>query len=372
MYPFGSLGTVAQPFNQELKSVTIRFASADDAGAWDRFVETHPRATPYHRFAWRKSVENAYGHDCFYLIAEDKRGQISGVLPTAKIKPLFLSGKLCALPYCDVGEVLASDNTTAKALIENSIRIADDHGLSGIEHRASASPITEFDEQRYDGHKTRMLLDLPNSSELLMQSFKSKHRSQIRKAIKNGLTIRLGRDADLIEHFYRVFSRNMHMLGSPVHSKQWFRQIHQNYSDNMVISTVWLEGTVVGAGIILLNGNLASIPWASTVQQYNRLAPNMLLYWSLLEYASDNGFSTFDFGRSSVGEGTYKFKQQWGAQPLPLDWQNFDSQGHARNDTSVASGGKGRLRLLAETIWRQLPHGASVLIGPRIRKYISL
>lgn len=38
----------------------------------------------------------------------------------------------------------------------------------------------------------------------------------------------------------------------------------------------------------------------------------MLIHWTFLARAADHGFSRFDFGRSSVGEGTYKFKEQWG------------------------------------------------------------
>ena len=45
-----------------------------------------------------------------------------------------------------------------------------------------------------------------------------------------------------------------------------------------------------------------------------------------IESDSATGFQKyafFDFGRSSEGEGTYKFKKQWGAKPTPLVW--YDS-----------------------------------------------
>jgi len=34
----------------------------------------------------------------------------------------------------------------------------------------------------------------------------------------------------------------------------------------------------------------------------------MLLYLRILEFACDNGYRVFDFGRSTKGEGTYKFQ----------------------------------------------------------------
>ena len=67
-------------------------------------------------------------------------------------------------------------------------------------------------------------------------------------------------------------------------------------------------------------------PWASSLRQYSKYSPNMLLYWKMLEFACDNGFNYFDFGRSSLDEGTYKFKKQWGASPVPLPWQYISLQ----------------------------------------------
>jgi hypothetical protein len=46
----------------------------------------------------------------------------------------------------------------------------------------------------------------------------------------------------------------------------------------------------------------------------------MLLYSAVLEFACREGFKEFDFGRSSVDSGTYRFKLQWGAHPRQLYW----------------------------------------------------
>ena len=171
-------------------------------------------------------------------------------------------------------------------------------------------------------YKVRMFLNLPDSSEALMKSFKSKLRSQIRKAEKNGLTFAWGNYEDL-DDYYAVFSENMRDLGSPVHSQKWFDAILHNFGANARLGKVTFQGVTVGSCIILTTRNKVAIPWASTLRQYNNLAPNMLLYWNVLKYSCDIGFKMFDFGRSSVGEGTYKFKTQWGAQAIPLTWYSM-------------------------------------------------
>ena len=49
-------------------------------------------------------------------------------------------------------------------------------------------------------------------------------------------------------------------------------------------------------------------------------------YASILEDAGicmPKWFSYFDFGRSSPNKGTFKFKEQWGAEPHALNWMLY-------------------------------------------------
>ena len=213
-----------------------------------------------------------------------------------------------------------------------------------------------------------MILALPASADELFDSFKAKLRSQVRKASKNGLEFHAGRSRSDLEKFYAVFSRNMRDLGSPVHSFAWFEAIRSLYGDNILVAVVSMGGKPVGAGILLRAGVRVAVPWASTLREFNRLAPNMLLYWKLLEYATTAGCSEFDFGRSTYNEGTYRFKRQWGAAPVALSWVSIAADGEVQKTASTS----GAARTLAESAWRRLPIPIANFAGPRIRKYIAL
>jgi len=347
----------------------IKIATNKDQESWDNFVSNHPEASPYHRFAWKIAIESSYSHKCYYLIAEDSDGNIAGVLPTVLIKPPIASAQLCSLPFCDRGEALFINQDAEQALVDKANDIAVTHHAI-YEYRASQRINVGDNKEISNGSKVRMLLELPETSELLMSSFKAKLRSQIRKAEKNGLTFEVGRERKLIDEFYHVFTINMKDLGSPTHSKKWFEQILENYRQNMIISIVRYNDIAVGAGIVLLNGKVATIPWASTKREFNKLAPNMLLYWSLLEYSTDQGYQEFDFGRSSFGEGTFKFKRQWGAQAVPLDWQTYENKQLLSQQSHSSQ--KSNIRSAIENIWCRLPLPMTVAVGSRIRKYISL
>jgi CelD/BcsL family acetyltransferase involved in cellulose biosynthesis len=123
---------------------------------------------------------------------------------------------------------------------------------------------------------------------------------------------------------------------------------------------------------VLLCGENAVIPWASTLAEYNSLAPNMLLYWTIQSHLCETGARQFDFGRSTFGEGTYKFKKQWGALPVALDWREWDAQGVPERAAPVAKGGGSSLRPLVESVWQRLPLVVANGLGGRLRRYITL
>ncbi len=349
--------------------MNVRFAGQQDKRAWDAYINRHPNAAPYSLYAWKEAVEEAYGHNGCYLLAEEGT-KILGVLPLVQFHVPFRSHNLISLPYCDVGDVLAETPEIRRFLIKEALVLAGRRKIGRVDIRSSAKNLIDTDlgwHVSVQSDKVRMLLDLPGSSEELWQGFKSKLRSQIKKAEKNGLSFRWGTRAD-ISDFYRVFSRNMHALGSPVHSKKWIESVYKFYGGNARIGLVYKDTVPVGCGMILWAGKRVSIPWASTLREFNRLSPNMLLYWNFLQFAADAGKQLFDFGRSTPGEGTFRFKKQWGATPEPLYWHCLTKVERDQERGKYGASRRDRFALL----WSKMPLFVANALGPKIRRFISL
>lgn len=356
----------------ESVSIDIRVESSQTLNrtAWDAFVSSHESATPYHLSAWMIGIDRAYDHQSYAVMAY-RGSRLCGVLPLTHIRRPVGRGSLVSLPFCDIGGVLADDKAVDHALTEAARKLAADCGLSGFELRRLGDAVSDNDMTTV--FKVSMRRALPADSETLFGQFRTKLRSQIRKAEKNGLTGKVVPDVSALDAFYPMFVENMRRLGSPVHGKAWFRELLGAYGDRFRIGLVYYGEQVVGGGIVLLNGRSACIPWASTLPEYNRLAPNMLLYWQLLSHVCDSGVDWFDFGRSTPEEGTYRFKKQWGAEPFQLDWQQWTLDGLDETGQNAApSRIAGWLRELLERGWRQMPLSVTQWLGPRIRKYISL
>ena len=355
---------------QLIAGLQIRIANIDDQHIWDAYALSHPLATPYHKFAWVQTVEEAYLHKSVSLIATINQ-QVVGLLPCVKMQNPVGKIIFCSLPFCDLGFVLADNQDIATAIKQHAVLIMQEAGGRAFEYRDSQSTsATQQDIAITDPWiKVRMVLPLPASADALMDGFKSKLRSQIRKSEKNGLTCNIGQSAQSVADFYAIFAKNMRKLGSPVHSQYWFQCLIKNYAEDVYLAIVYKQTIPVGAGLIIKNGDKVAIPWASTDADYNHLAPNMMLYWSLLKQACELGCQQFDFGRSTYGEGTFKFKQQWGAEPVPLLWSDLQA---GPSETSVTPGHTSHLRKLVEGIWSRLPLGVTTSLGPKIRKHISL
>lgn len=335
----------------------------------DSYLKKSGEAGPYHYIEWLEAVEKAYQHQS-RVIAAYRNNEVCGVLPLVRIKPPFIAPQLISLPFCDYGGPVADDNKIREQLLSAAKDLKTREGMNSVEVRVR-DPAEESDNW-ITGEKVRMILSLPGSSQALFTSFKPKLRSQIRKAEKNGLACSIGMEEELLRRFYSVFCDNMRRLGSPVHSLSFFQALREAYGPRMVVAVVDLDGLPVGAGIVLLGNEEACIPWASTLSEYNHLAPNMLLYWRLLEWVSDRGTKTFDFGRSSFGEGTFRFKKQWGAEPAALRWYRLGDAPHFDNALVVPTDLKSRIRQSIVAGWQCLPLDLANWLGPKIRRYISL
>lgn len=353
-----------------MDDVKIKVASFNDKDAWDAYVDSRSGISPYCYFAWRQAVEKAYGHKGLYLIAY-KDNLVVGVLPLICFRYPFSRFRYYSLPYCDVGGVYAESSQISTLLVNEALRtLRKKRGVlleirSGQDMRCNSE--IQLNQPTVSEDKVRMLLQLPGSSDLLWSGFKSKLRSQIRKAEKNGLVFSWGTVSQL-DDFYQVFTRNMHELGSPVHSKLWFEMVLESFAENARLGLVYNGEVAVGGAVILITGNSVSIPWASTLRDYNKLSPNMLLYWNLLQYAADNGKEVFDFGRSTLGEGTYRFKKQWGAEPEPLYWYTLGNSKDQRKTFITKSDNRKMLAVL----WGKMPMPLTGYLGPRLRRYIPL
>jgi FemAB-related protein (PEP-CTERM system-associated) len=331
-----------------------------DSKAIDNYVLQRESASLYHLYSWKSIIENCFGNKALYLISRNREGCINGVLPFVHIKSVLFGNYFVSMPYFNYGGVLGDDAETKERLISEAIEIA--RKLKGTHIEFRQNELLE-NGMRYKASKVSMRIALPKEPEDLWKAIPSKLRSQIRRPEKEGMQTRIG-GIDELDGFYDVFSRNMRDLGTPVYPKAFFRHILKNFPDTSWIGSVYYDSVPVASGFMIGFKETMEIPWASSLKKYNKLSPNMLLYWSCLKFSVERGYRSFDFGRSTPGGGTYHFKEQWGAKPFPLYWYYW-----MKDDVDIPELNPSNPKYkTAIAVWRRLPLAIANRIGPYIVK----
>jgi FemAB-related protein (PEP-CTERM system-associated) len=331
----------------------------NETDEWNEYALGHPASSIYHRAEWRKLIEETFGHSSYYCIARNSNGDIVGILPMIRLTSLLFGDFMVSVPYFNYGGPLGDNADIEKSLISFAGQLASTLGVSHIEYRDDVPR----DDMPCRSEKVNMVLSLPENEQLLWESFSSKLRSQIRRSQRENPQLLFG-EAELLDDFYNVFSRNMRDLGTPVYGKYFFRNILTTFPGDFRIIVVKLGNRPVAAGFLALSGGCMEIPWASTIRDVNHLSINMLLYWEALKYAIAHGCSSFDFGRSTLDSGTYRFKKQWGALPQQLYWHYWLG---SHNEMPALQPSNPKYKLLIK-LWKLLPLAIANRLGPMIVK----
>ena len=278
--------------------------------------------------------------------------------------PLF-GTSLTSMPFLDYGGICADDTVAALRLYEAAQSMAQTEGAKTLElrHRQAGDFTLPLHSSKVN--KVSMILDLVSPSSEMWNRLDPKVRNQVRKAAKSGLTVGWEGESGLND-FYEVFAANMRDLGSPVHSRAFFRSIMKHFPKSAQFILVRKGGHTIAGGLSLGFKEMLCLPWASSLRECRSLCPNTLLYWEAIRWGCDNGYHQFDFGRSTQNSGSHRFKQQWGATEAQLHWQS--SEGSTPSNTLQAEGTRYKW---AMNLWKYLPLSITKAVGPWVRRQIA-
>lgn len=345
---------------------------------WDTFLATQPGATFCHQAGWGEVMGDTLGHECLYATARDQAGGLQGVLPLVRVRSALFGHFLVSMPFLNYGGPVGSRDAR-RSLTDWAVETAKKDRAKVLEFRWRTGAIAEAGadpDAPLEAHldvppdleltlrKVTVLLPLPETSETLWEKgLRAKLRSQVRRPMKEGFETFIGRDQ--VDAFYEVFAHNMRDLGTPVLPKAMFQRLPDAFGDDVTFMTVRDNGRTIAAGCGFHFRGEFEITWASSLREYSRQAPNMLLYWRMMENAIERGDHCFNFGRCTPGGGTHRFKTQWGGQDEPLPWASWSREAGAASPNPD----QGKYRV-ATSVWSRLPVPLTRVIGPPLARRI--
>jgi FemAB-related protein (PEP-CTERM system-associated) len=342
--------------------MSIRLADLGDAAERrriDDYVAAHPEAELFHRPQWSIAVEQGCRQRGHYLIAE-ARGRLAGCLPLIEVRSPLFGNALVSVGFGTGGGPIADDAAIADALVRSGWDLAGRRDCRSMELRGGRVP-EGWTAQT--GVYAGFSKPLPQGDEAILRAMKRRHRS-IRRAREFDLEIRRGSgEADRAMH-YVVYGEMVRNLGSPVFPRTLFAAMLDQFGTDADILTVLKDGRPLASALNFHFRGAVMPFWGGGTAASRAYSASELMYYQVMCHASARGCTTFDFGRSKVGTGTYAFKENWGFEPRPLVYAVRAAQGERARVVNPLDP-KYRLQV---ALWKKLPLPLANRIGPHIAR----
>jgi CelD/BcsL family acetyltransferase involved in cellulose biosynthesis len=332
---------------------------------WDELVRRHPDAGPYHLGAWAEILRAAYGDRPAYLGLVSPNGELVGGLPMMRTRGIVTRTRMRSLPVVPPAGPLAPDDEAMRILLAAACRATDAEAARVWTLHARMGGLERLvPELRPLPKHPTWVLDLPDDVDEMRRGWKKTSNNlwrSIRKADRAGVQVREGTSERDLRTFYDLYLRTMRRRGV---LPRPFRQLKEDHGllgpdGAFRLFVAEHEGDIVAGGIYHALGDAVDLLYNGSDDTRLDLRPNHALYWHVIEWAAENGYSELDFGHAKRESSLAKFKAQWSAREVPEYRYDYapGTTGAARADAARPAaalqgrGGSGPL----QRVWPKLP-----------------
>lgn len=352
----------------------IRELNDASAQAWDSFVHDQMRAGDplrpkghfFHLSGWSGVISKGAGQRADYIYAEQD-GSIVGVMPVIHRRSLLFGKGAHSIMFGVYGGPCAIDGAIEKALLDAAWQRAEKAGSPSLDVRL-LSPLDHdpSPEWRAVTGSSTFIRPLAEDSEAELLAIPRKQRAVVRKALKNNLMVERGRA--VFDRFYSLYAISVRNLGTPVFPKKLLRLMMDAFGDRVDVLVVETPDGKPIASCMTFFSHTSVMPfYAGGLPEARHYGAHDFMYFDLMSEGRKRGLKTFDFGRSRNDSGPYKFKKNWGFDPIELPYYLRVAEGEAAPNLDAKSGKFAK----AVEAWKKLPLPIANLIGPRLSRHLG-
>ncbi|WP_425407844.1 FemAB family XrtA/PEP-CTERM system-associated protein [Hyphococcus sp.] len=348
----------AQTFHHSRSQhVTISCTDKPQGDDWDEYVNAHENGSFFHLSGWGDVACEAYGYEPLFLTAK-RGGIIAGLMLLIDVRTPLLGRSLVSTAFTVGGGPLSDDPLVANELLAAAAAEGAARNARFIESRSGDTSAGWLEKPVTHANFS---FDLINDESEALTAVPRKRRAEIRKGLKaaesGDLTIRHDGDADV---FYALYAKSLHGLGTPVFPKKFLNAVLNAFSEELEITVVSHRGAPICALLTFYHGRTALPYYVGAGEDARNLRAFDFLYWSVMRRAAAKGCCKFDFGRSKINSGAYKYKTLWGIEPEPLIYHVKLIGDKSLPDISASNP---KFSFFTKT-WKHLPLAVANRMGP--------
>lgn len=287
-----------------------------DQTIWDNFVSTSPYGHPLQLWAWGE-VKRKNGWEPLRLgvqVGDHLKVAVQILLwkiPKTKYK----------LAYVPRGPVIDPLSTDLPALLEAIKQAAKAKKAIQLKIEPAWKDVKLPEAWRLS--KDNVLLaktyciDLSQEEDVLLGNIQSKARQYIRKAEREGVSIRRLTGAEELGKVMAVYKDTASRAGFALHSQEYYRALLEKGSEYNYLLVAEKDGQVVAFVWILAAGKTAFELYGGMTREGAKLHGNYALKAHAMQLMKAEGFEVYDFN-GRLNDGVSHFKSLWGA--VETDW----------------------------------------------------
>lgn len=175
-----------------------------------------------------------------------------------------------------------------------------------------------FRGRRYAGDEGLVILDLTRGPDALFRDFSENRRTNIRKAMKSGLEVSQTTDPEEWRAFYAIYAdwcSRKQIEAQPLSVMEAALRLTRNRR----LFVARHRGQIIAAVTLRLEpGGIMEYAANCSIEEYQRLKPNDLLHWRIIEWGAQEGYRLYSLG------GAHLFLRKFGGALVPTFGYRLD------------------------------------------------
>lgn len=299
----------------------IRLELLKNKSEWNEFVSASEHGTLFHTWEWISILEDIYKVKKL-PIGIFEEDNLIGIFPTFIQKKAFLKLAMsplhtAATPYG--GPLLLK--SLPRDIFEKFEDFVEKYDVGYIELFTSPGfyikKVLERENYTCSDKKT-LIIDLNKTKDELWRGLDKKCRNAIRKARKNNVEIINANDKKTLDDFYQMTKETYEKWGmKPPIAKEYFCRVWDVFKpkQQLMVLFAMYEGQLIAGAIFPFYKSEVYYWSGASYTEYNKVAPNNLIQWSLIEWAIDNKFEKYDMLGADIPS-IAKFKASFGGEKV--------------------------------------------------------
>jgi len=286
----------------------------DDAHTWDQALLALPNAHVLQSWDWG-AFKARHGWSATRLLFQEQGQVIAAASVLRRRLPLLPASVLYVPkgPLVDWADrerarfVIAELEGLARDWRAISIKVDPDIYYPGRAPAFSTRPTCAHDTAgmladrgwRFSPEQIQfrntVLLDLAPNEDELLAGMKQKTRYNVRLAMRRGVQVRSGTEADL-KLFYDLYAETAQRDGFPIRPAEYYYDAWGTFlqAEKACLLLAEVEGDAVAGLILFTFGPMAWYMYGASSDRHRNLMPNNLLQWEAIRCARSAGCKRYD------------------------------------------------------------------------------